>query len=268
MSWLSVPVSGQMIKLGAMRPSTRTSDLARAISHSLSGFGLLVALGPGAALFAQTILEQPVLAGAAAPVPSQGGASLHLSSRREGAFPYLPNAAYVITIRVPEEASREGWRCCWIEAYSKETAKLLSAQYRKTVIGNDPDMIFDAARTEASIRQIAPGIYEGYLALGGTRIARNYAARLYIHLYRLVGPVDGLDVAQGEMLFAARTHDRVARNFLNEPVLNVRFMYQPRNGWDNENGTRYGQPDLTGSPPSQLPNYAPPSQLHDQRLPR
>jgi hypothetical protein len=179
---------------------------------------------------------------------------LRLSSRREGIIPYLPGASHRISIRVPEEAIRQGWRCCWIDAFSRETANQLSAHYRKTVAGNDADVMFDAARAEASLRQVAPGVFEGYLPLASSRRVGSHAARLYVHLYRHgvgdgTGDVmlpDDANEYSGALRGAAfeRGRYRYARNFLDEPVLIVRFAYAPHRA----------SVDRAGAPPSQLPN--------------
>ena len=195
--------------------------------------------------------------GQVAPLPAAmpgENRTLMLSTRREGINPYLPGAYHVISIRVPEEALQQGWRCCWIEAFSRETAGALSAQYRKPVAGNDADLVFDAARTESLLRQVAPGIFEAPLMLGSVRRAGNHAARLYVHLYRSNDDT-GSDTGQGsrpaglgQRSPAASERHRFARNFLDEPVLTVRFMTAPA-------GAAQGD---AGAPPSQLPHYAPP----------
>jgi len=179
---------------------------------------------------------------------------LRLSTRREGINPYLPGAYHVISIRVPEEALQQGWRCCWIEAYSRETAAALSAQYGKPVAGNDADLLFDAARTESLLRQVAPGIYEAPLLLGSARRAGNHAARLHVHLYRSDDGT-GSEAGQcsrpaglGQRSPVTSERHRFARNFLDEPVLAVRFMTAPAGA----------APGGAGVPPSQLPHYAPP----------
>ncbi len=197
----------------------------------------------------------PLAARSVAPIAGENR-SLRLSTRREGSNPQLPGAYHVISIRVPEEALLQGWRCCWIEAYSRETAAALSAQYGKPVAGNDADLLFDAARTESLLRQVAPGIYEAPLLLGSARRAGNHAARFHVHLYRSDdGTGSGTDTGQrsrlaglGPRFPAAHERDRIARNFLDEPVLTVRFMTAPAGP----------APGGAGVPPSQLPHHAPP----------
>lgn len=192
---------------------------------------------------------QPVAQAASAVLSQQ---KLRLSSRREGINPYQPGANRLISIQVPEQALREGWRCCWIEAFSRDTANALSAQYRKPVFGNEPDLIFDAARAESSLRQIAPGVFEGYISLQSARRAGSHSAHLYVHLYRLQEAGDAGDASRyrSAMQPFDRQRDRVARNFLDEPVLTVRFTYAA-------SGALGGG---TQAPPSQLPNYVPPRQ--------
>lgn len=193
--------------------------------------------------------EETPLASPLVTSSTQAGQKLRLSSRREGFNPYLAVASHLISIQVPEEALREGWRCCWIEAFSRETANALASQYGKSVVGNEPDVLFDAARTESSLRQVAPGIFSGYLALDSMRRTGSHAVRLYVHLYRLE---DAGDASRYRPVLPQfdRSRERIARNFLDEPVLTVRFMYAA-------NG---GLPNRTQAPPSQLPNYAPPRQ--------
>lgn len=218
---------------------------------------LLLSLAGAHATTAPPVIEETTLAAPQARQASAAAPStqkLRLSSRREGIIPYLPGASYRISIRVPEEAIRQGWRCCWIDAFSRDTASQLSVQYRKTVVGNEADVILDAARAEASLRQIAPGVFEGYLPLASTRRTGSHAARLYVHLYRngigdgpgdVMLPDDGIENG-GSPRGAGyeRGRYRYARNFLDEPVLTVRFAYAP-------NGTAV---DRRGSPPSQLPH--------------
>ncbi|MBL8524743.1 MAG: hypothetical protein JNN20_13715 [Betaproteobacteria bacterium] len=198
--------------------------------------------------------EETTLASPYAIQGAQSGQKLRVSSRREGIYPYLPGASYVISIRVPEQALREGWRCCWIDAFSRETANRLSAQYGKSVIGNEVDLVVDAAQAESSLRQITPDLFEGYVRLASIQRAGSHAARLYVHLYRTDGVSDTAPAYEyGDPRFSVRTsfvergRYRYARNFLDEPVLTVRFAYPP-----NASSGR------SGAPPSQLPNYAPP----------
>jgi len=181
------------------------------------------------------------------PLPAFGGEKLRISTRREGINPYLPGANHLISIQVPEATLQEGWRCCWIEAFSLETARALSEQYRKPVQGNSPDVFLDAVRTESSLRQVAPGRFQGYLALQSSRHAGSHSAKLYVHLYRLESP-DGAARYRAPFPSLERGLDRIARNFLEEPVLTVRFAYSQ--GHD--------QAGRNQAPPSQLPNYAPP----------
>lgn len=213
---------------------------------AVAGFAMMALLSSGAR--ANSSAEETPLASPLAVLSAQNGQKLRLSSRREGINPYLPGASHLISIQVPEVALREGWRCCWIEAFSRETANALSTQYGKSVLGNEPDLIFDAARTESSLRQIAPGIFTGYLALDSMQRAGSHAARLYVHLYRL----DAGEASRYRPVSPQfdRSRERVARNFLDEPVLTVRFMYAA-------NGALR---DRSQVPPSQLPNYAPPRQ--------
>ncbi len=187
---------------------------------------------------------------------SQSGMKLQIFQRRDGFVPYLPDASYAITIRAPESALQQGWRCCWIEAYSTQTATALSAEYGKPVRSNPPDVLFDSARTEASIRQIAPGSFTAYLALRSARNEGSHLAQLYVHLYRPSS--DGESSAEedrGEIRKSARyerARYRVARNFLEEPALTIRFIYRPK---DYQSSTA----DRIRTPPaSQLPNYAQP----------
>lgn len=210
-----------------------------------AGFAVTVLLSSGAC--ATSIAEETPLASPQAIFSTQSGQKLRLSSRRLGINPYRPGANYVVSIQVPTEALREGWRCCWIEAFSRETANALSAQYGRTIIGNDPEVIFDAARTESFLRQVAPGVFESTLALDSLHRTGSHAARLYVHLYRFA---DSSDVPSDRSLSPQfdRSRERVARNFLDEPVLTVRFMY----------ATRGAVPDRIQAPPSQLPNSAPP----------
>jgi hypothetical protein len=212
-----------------------------------AGFAVTALLSTGAC--ASSSAEETPLAGPQWASTAQTGQKLRLSSRREGINPYLPGASHLISIQIPEEALREGWRCCWIEAFSRETANALSAQYGKTVFGNESDLIFDAARTESSLRQVAPGIFTGYLALDSVRRTGSHSVRLYVHLYRLEDAGDA-SFYRPVSPQSDRSRDRIARNFLDEPVLTVRFMYAA-------NG---GLPNRTQAPPSQLPNYAPPRQ--------
>ncbi len=204
---------------------------------------------------------EAIVDGAALAAPSRAttpgeNRNLRLSTRREGINPNLPGANHVITIRVPEEALQQGWRCCWIEAFSRETAGVLSAQYGKAVAGNDADLVFDASGTESSLRQVAPGIFEAALMVGSARRTGNLSARLYVHLYRSGTGIDSVpdagqsrrSAAVGQWAPAAHERHRFARNFLDEPVLTVRFMSSPA-------GAAQGE---TNVPPSQLPHYAPP----------
>jgi hypothetical protein len=141
-----------------------------------------------------------------------------------------PPMGIVLTVKVPLTALQQGWRCCWIEAYSHDAARQLSAQIGRTVLGNADDLLFDAAATESAIRQIAPGVYEVPLQLSSRRRSGNQPARLYVHLYRSLNQGsahhehDGhsqLSVAGYASYFVQR--DREARYFLDEPVLNVSF---------------------------------------------
>ena len=181
---------------------------------------------------------------------------LQIFQRREGFVPYLPGASYAITIRAPESALQQGWRCCWIEAYSVQAAAALSAEYGKPVRSNPPDLLFDSARTEASIRQIAPGSFTASLALGSARNEGSHLAQLYVHLYRPStsgeSPADEDRGENRKSAFYERARYRVARNFLEEPALTVRFMYRPK---DYQPSTA---DQIRTPPPSQLPNYAPP----------
>ena len=181
------------------------------------------------------------------PLSASDGGKLRLSTRLEGINLYLPGANHLISIQVPESALQEGWRCCWIEAFSLETARALSEQYRKPVYGNGPDVLLDSMRTESSLRQVAPGRFQGYLALQSPKRIGSHAAKLYVHLYRLDNPDDA---AQYRAPFPSRERglERIARNFLDEPVLTVRFAYSQ--GHDHAGRNQ--------APPSQLPNYAPP----------
>lgn len=187
---------------------------------------------------------------------NQSGTKLQIFQRRDGFVPYFPDASYTITIRAPESALQQGWRCCWIEAYSTQTAAALSAEYRKAVRSNPPDVLFDSARTEASIRQIAPASFTANLVLGSARYEGSHLAQLYVHLYRPTTSGESpADEDRGENIksaFYERARYRVARNFLEEPALTVRFIYRPK---DYQPSTA----DQIRTPPSsQLPNYAPP----------
>lgn len=156
---------------------------------------------------------------------------LQISVRREGFVPYMPHASYRINIKVPEAKLYEGWRCCWIEAFSRPVAAQLSLQEQKTVAGNDVDVLLDSRRTEASIRELAPGIFEGSLFLSSTQGWGSRAARIYVHLYQ---PAEG-----------------VVNDFLLDPFITVRFMYPPR---PVQPSLRPGD-TVPGAPPSQLPHY-------------
>lgn len=190
-------------------------------------------------------------------IPSgQSATRLELSTRREGIVPYLPHASHVITINAPESALRQGWRCCWIEAYSLEDAKILSTKFTKSVHGNPPDIVFDATRTEASIRQIAPNIFRAYLAIGSTRNEGSHLARLYVHLYRNEeteiitehGAKHARQRSDASDYASERKGNRVALNFLEESVLPIRFTYAPTGyNWGTANRPR-------DAVPSQLPN--------------
>lgn len=138
-----------------------------------------------------------------------------------------PPMSIVATVRVPQTALQLGWRCCWIEAYSQDVARQLSAQFGRPVVGNADDLLFDAATTESSIRQIAPGVYEIPLRLSSRRRSGNQPARLYVHLYRNLnqGLVNHEDDGRRAHPYTAYfiQRDREARSFLDEPVLNVSF---------------------------------------------
>jgi hypothetical protein len=160
-----------------------------------------------------------------------------------------PPMIVVATVRVPQTALQLGWRCCWIEAYSQDVARQLSAQFGRTVVGNADDLLFDAATTESSIRQIAPSVYEIPLALSSRRQSGNQPARLYVHLYRSVSQGSAHhDDGRSALSYNGYTsyfvqRDREARYFLDEPVLNVSFPISalPRGPQQS-------------SVPSQLPN--------------
>jgi hypothetical protein len=185
-----------------------------------------------AAVTLGTLLATAALAtGAAEPEPQAG---LKVTVRREGVVPYLPHASYRISIQAPPEKLLEGWRCCWIEAFSRPTAKALSAQWQTSVAGNDPQVQLDANRSEHSLREVAPGRFEGNLWLSARQAAGSHTARIYIHLYQ---PQDGHAT-------------RIASQFLQDPFISVRFMYphvpQPL-------PLRPGDV-VPGAPPSQLPS--------------
>jgi hypothetical protein len=138
-----------------------------------------------------------------------------------------PPMSIVATVRVPQTALQLGWRCCWIEAYSQDAARQLSAQIGRTVVGNADDLLFDVAATESSIRQVALGVYEIPLALSSRRRSGNQPARLYVHLYRNLnqGLVNHEDDGRRAHPYTAYfvQRDREARYFLDELVLNVSF---------------------------------------------
>jgi hypothetical protein len=185
------------------------------------------------------------------PAP-QSATRLELSARRDGIVPYLPHARHVITIRAPESALQQGWRCCWIEAYSLENAKILSGKFTKPVQGNPPDIVFDATRTEASIRQIAPDIFQADVAIGSTRSEGSHLARLYVHLYRIEETGINADYDVTHTRHRTSTSNRVALNFLEASSLPIRFTYAPPgHNWTPANTPR-------NAVPSQLPNRAAP----------
>ena len=199
--------------------SKRRARMGR-LHHALAA----VALGT---LLATT----PFATGAAEPEPH---ATLKVTVRREGVVPYLPHASYRISIQVPPERLLEGWRCCWIEAFSKPTAAALSAQWQTGVAGNDPQVQLDANRSEHSLREVAPGRFEGNLWLSARQAAGSHTARIYVHLYQLQ---DGYG-------------PRIASHFLQDPFIAVRFMY-PR--MPQPLPLRPGDV-VPGAPPSQLPS--------------
>lgn len=191
---------------------------------------------------------------------AKNSTGLELAARLEGLAPYLPDARYVITIAAPQFALQQGWRCCWIEAYSLENAKILSRKFMKSVQGNPPDIVFDAARTEASIRQIAPNIFQADVAIGSTRAEGGHLARLYVHLYRIeeVDISSGNGIAHTKQRGNANDHgfepasNRVALNFLEASALPIRFSYAPSgHNWGSANPPR-------DAVPSQLPNRGAP----------
>lgn len=184
--------------------------------------------------------------------PAQSASRLELSARREGIAPYLPNARHIITMTAPESALQQGWRCCWIEAYSFENAKLLSDKFAKSVQGNPPDIIFDAVRTEASIRQIAPNIFQADVAIGSSRGEGSHSARLYVHLYRH-GEIDiNADYNVAHTRHTTSTSNRLALDFLEASALPIRFTYAPPGQSLRPTSTP------RGTVPSQLPNRAAP----------
>jgi hypothetical protein len=203
------------------------------MQRGLLGMVLLAALGTGAA---QAVDREP----------------LQISVRREGFVPYVPHASYRINIKVPEAKLYEGWRCCWIEAFSRPVAAQLSLQEQKTVAGNDIDVQLDSGRTEASIRELAPGIFEGSLFLSSTQGWGSRAARIYVHLYQ---PAEGIDSPYDPRTERyrglGRSDNRVASDFLLDPFITVRFMYPPR---PVQPPLRPGD-TVPGAPPSQLPHY-------------
>lgn len=180
---------------------------------------------------------------------------LQISVRREGFVPYMPHASYRINIKVPEAKLYEGWRCCWIEAFSRPVAAQLSLQEQKTVAGNDVDVQLDSGRTEASIRELAPGIFEGSLFMSSTQGWGSRAARIYVHLYQ---PLEGIDSQYDPRMERyrglGRPDNRVASDFLLDPFITVRFMYPPRPLHPNQPPLRPGE-TVPGAPPSQLPHY-------------
>lgn len=188
----------------------------------------------------------------AGPAHAADREALQVSVRREGFVPYMPHANYRITIQVPEAKLYEGWRCCWIEAFSRPVAAQLSLQEQKTVAGNDVDVQLDSERTESSIRELAPGIFEGTLFLSSTQGWGSRAARIYVHLYQPATGVESTPYEQRPERYhgLGRQDKRVAHDFLMDPFITVRFMYPPR----PQPAIR---PDGTvpGAPPSQLPHY-------------
>lgn len=177
---------------------------------------------------------------------------LQVSVRRESFGSYMPRAGYRINIRVPQAKLQEGWRCCWIEAYSRPVAALLSEQEQKTVAGNDANVQLDSERTESSLRELAPGIFEGALYLSSTQEWGSHAARIYVHLYQSADRVDSpYDPRTERYRGLGRQGNRVASDFLLDPFITVRFMYSPRPAQPplRSDGT------VPGAPPSQLPHY-------------
>lgn len=168
---------------------------------------------------------------------------LQVQVRREGVVPYTPYADYRITIKVPESKLVEGWTCCWIEAFSRPVAAMLSQQEQRPVAGNDVDVQLDSRRTEASLREVAPSVFEGSLYLSSTRGWGDRAARIYVHLYQPTPDYAG-PPWQGS---------RLASDFLKNPAITVRFMYPPR-ALPNLPPLRPGD-TVPGAPPSQLPHY-------------
>jgi hypothetical protein len=162
-------------------------------------------------------------------------ARLQVTVRREGFVPYMPHANYRISIQAPPELLAQGWRCCWIEAYSKPTAALLRKQWKKFVAGNEPNVLLDAARSEASLRQVGLGLFDGYLSLSSPKETGSHIARIYVHLY------------QAQDVYIERT----AYEFLHAPFVTVRFMYAPNSPHD----APYPRTTVPGAPLSQLPQF-------------
>lgn len=206
---------------------------SNSLLRGLLGMALLATLGTS---MAQTADREP----------------LQVSVRREGFVPYMPHASYRINIKVPQAKLQEGWRCCWIEAFSRPVAALLSQQELKTVAGNDVDVQLDSERTEYSLRELAPGNFEGALYLSSTQGWGTRAARIYVHLYQSAEGVDSMyDPRTERYRVLGRQGNRVANDFLLDPFITVRFMYAPRPAQPplRSDGT------VPGAPPSQLPHY-------------
>jgi hypothetical protein len=181
---------------------------------------------------------------------------LQVTVRREGFVPYVPHARYRINIQVPQAKLLEGWRCCWLEAFSRPVAAQLSLQAQKTVAGNDVDVQLDAWRTESSIRELAPGLFEGELFLSSTQGWGNHAARIYVHLYQAAQGMDNAYDPRTEHLRGpGRPDNRVADDFLRDPFITVRFMYAPRPLQPSFQPPLRPGDTVPGAPPSQLPHY-------------
>ena len=189
------------------------------------------------------LLWMALLVGSAATARAADYESLQVQVRREGVVPYTPYASYRINIKVPESKLQEGWICCWIEAFSRPVAAMLSAQEQQPVAGNDEDVRLDSPRTEASLREVAPSVFEGSLYLSSTRGWGDRAARIYVHLYQPTPDYAG----------PAWQASRVASDFLKNPAITVRFRYPPR-ALPNLPPLRPGD-TVPGAPPSQLPHY-------------
>ncbi|MBC7917429.1 MAG: hypothetical protein H7Y28_06440 [Rhodoferax sp.] len=183
--------------------------------------------------------------------PASDREPLQVSVWREGFVPYMPHASYRINVKVPQAKLQEGWRCCWIEAFSRPVATLLTSQEQRTVAGNDVDVQLDSERTEYSLRELAPGIFEGSLYLSSTQGWGSRAARIYVHLYQNAEGVDSpYDPRTERYRGLGRQGNRVASDFLLDPFITVRFMYPPR---PTQLPIRPGD-TVPGAPPSQLPN--------------